>query len=187
MKTKLKPFDIAVLFIGVLLLSYIGNRVFSDADFAACYHKDIDLNVEINNDDLYRIDRIEEELYKTVCCYGKDMDLCYARYVFDKNKTMAKFYYLKETGKETCKTVTLVLDVSEKKLKKAYVTSGDVRKVGIEYSSVLENNKDINIYNEYRKYLNEIGHSDDENPTITVTVTANEIYSYDTCGYSFPI
>lgn len=169
---------IFIIVIGVLILA--AAFLFSDEDFQPYVHKTVTLDGKSISGNAFVIDEIQASLWELANGIEPDMTLAYAEYTFRSSDDIkASFFYIKETDANRNATLHINIDAAKQTAVEAVFEEGIRKRVGLTYSRPLTNNKDVDIFGEYLKCLDEINKSGREDlygMPITITVTDEKIY-----------
>ncbi|MBP0958376.1 MAG: hypothetical protein J5997_13565 [Oscillospiraceae bacterium] len=169
---------IFIIVIGVLILA--AAFLFSDEDFQPYVHKTVTLERKPVSGNAFVIGEIEASLGELANVIEPNMTLTYAEYTFRSSEDIkASFFYIKETDANRNATLHINIDAVKQTPVEAVFEEGIRKRVGLTYSRPLANNKDVDIFGEYLKCIDEINKSGREDlygMPITITVTDEKIY-----------
>ena len=169
---------IFIIVIGVLILA--AAFLFSDEDFQPYVHKTVKLERKPVSGNAFVIGEIEASLGELANVIEPEMTLAYAEYTFRSGKNInASFFYIKETDANRNATLHINVDAAKQTAVEAVFEEGIRKRVGLTYSRPLANNKDVDIFGEYLKCIDEINKSGREDlygMPITIIVTDEKIY-----------
>lgn len=169
---------ILIIVIGVLILA--AAFLFSDEDFQPYVHKLMTLDGKPISGNAFVIDEIYAPLAEIVNDIEPGMTLVYAEYTFHSvDDVKAAFFYTKETDANRNATVRINIDAAKQTAVEAVFEEGIRKRVGLPYSRPLTNNKDVDIFSEYQKCIDEINKSKREDlydMPVIITVTDEKIY-----------
>lgn len=176
MKDKTKQICLAV----ILFISFFGIFILlNDEDFYKYSKEEIKINEHISGN-VFIIGEIEGQLINVVNDIEDSMKLAYAEYIFYSNTNVeANFYYSKPAENNNKKIVILSLNVCERILSSAIFEMGIVKRVALTYSGPLENNRWVDIYDKYSKFIEDnelLGDDSELYYPIHITVTSDDIY-----------
>ncbi|MGN1101854.1 MAG: hypothetical protein ACI4RG_06645 [Huintestinicola sp.] len=175
---KILLLGIIIIVIGVLI--FAAAFLFSDEDFQPYEHKAMTLDGKQISGNVFVIDEIEAHLAEIANGIEPGMTLAYAEYTFRSGDDVkVSFFYLKETDANRNATLHINIDAAKQTAVEAVFEEGIRKRVGLPYSRPLTNNKDVDIFSEYLKCIDEINKSEREDlydMPITITVTDEKIY-----------
>lgn len=175
---KIMLSGIFIIVIGALIL--VAAFILSDEDFQPYVHKVMPLDGKPISGNAFVIEEIETSLAEVVDVIEPGMTLAYAEYTFESSGDVkASFFYTKEADANRNATLHINIDAAKQTAVEAVFEEGIRKRVNLTYSRPLNNNKDVDIFGEYLKCVDEIdksGRGDLYDMPITITVTDEKIY-----------
>ncbi|MGN1105648.1 MAG: hypothetical protein ACI4RH_03290 [Huintestinicola sp.] len=169
---------IFIVFIGALI--FAAAFLLSDEDFQPYVHKVLPLDGKPISGNAFVIDEIELSLAEVADGIEPEMTLAYAEYTFrSSDDVKASFFYIKETDENRNATLHINIDAAKQTAVEAVFEEGIRKRVCLTYICPLTNNKNVDIFSEYLKCVDEIdksGRGDLYDMPITITVTDDKIY-----------
>lgn len=169
-----------IIVIAALILATV--FLFSDEDFQPYVHKAMTLDGEPISGNVFVIDEIYAPLAEIVSGIEPGMTLAYAEYTFySGDDVKAAFFYTKETDENRNATVCININIdgTNQTAAEAIFEEGIRKRVRLPYSRPLANNKNVDIFGEYMKCIDEInklGREDLYDMPVIITVTDEKIY-----------
>ncbi|MGN0638813.1 MAG: hypothetical protein ACI4J0_10615 [Huintestinicola sp.] len=167
-----------IIVIAALILA--AAFLFSDEDFQPYVRKAMTFDGEPISGNAFVIDEIEASLGELANGIEPGMILAYAEYTFRSGDDIkSSFFYIKETDANRNATLHINVDAAKQTAVEAVFEEGIRKRVRLTFSRPLANNKDVDIFSEYLKCIDEINKSGREDlygMPITITVTDEKIY-----------
>ena len=167
---------------GAMITIAVGIILLSDEDFQPYVHKAMTLDGEPISGNVFVIDEIYAPLAEIVSGIEPGMTLAYAEYTFySGDDVKAAFFYTKETDENRNATVCININIdgTNQTAAEAIFEEGIRKRVRLPYSRPLANNKNVDIFGEYMKCIDEInklGREDLYDMPVIITVTDEKIY-----------